>query len=141
MNCMPILDYLAPEPRYKADADDSQFGEAEVEEDNGIQILTELREAERTLTKMGIYVSNLQDAVISETSGTNLHKSMLDYSATGASVPAGIREMSIGRELKYLTSKKAWQRMKTVLAIEQPKGEPPVEVAVYRGDCKHVCCL
>ena len=88
-----------------------------MEEDNGIQILTELREAERTLNKMVIYVANLQDAVISETSGTNLHKSMLDYSATGASVPAGIREMSIGRELKYLTSKKAWQRMKTVLAL------------------------
>ena len=110
-------------------------------EDNGIQILAELREAEKALTKMVIYVSNLQDAVVSETSGTNLHKSMLDYSATGASVPAGIREMPIGRELKFLATKKAWQRMKTVLAIEQPKGEPSVEVAVYRGDCKHVCCL
>lgn len=132
---------MPPEPRYKADADESQYGEAEVEEDNGIQILTELREAELILTKMVIYVTNLQDAVVSETSGTNLYKSMLDYSATGSSLPAGIREMCITREMKFFTTTKAWQRMKTVLAIEQPKGEPPVEVAVYRGDCKHVCCL
>ena len=112
-----------------------------MEEDNGIQILTELREAENVLAKMVIYVTNLQDAVVSETSGTNLYKSMLAYSTTGASLPAGIREMCITREMKFLTTTKAWQRMKTVLAIEQPKGELPVEVAVYRGDCKHVCCL
>ena len=136
---MPILYYLAPEPRYKSDAAESQYGEDEQEDDSGIQCLTQLRDAEKTVSKMLNYVSCLQDSTLNETAGTNLLKSMTDYSATGAIVPASVREKSIDRELRYWVSVQDWDQMKAVLAIDQLKGVPPLEVAVYRGDCKH--CL
>ena len=136
---MPILYYLAPEPRYKSDAAESQYGEDEQEDDSGIQCLTQLRDAEKNVSKMLNYVSCLQDSTLNETAGTNLLKSMTDYSATGAIVPASVREKSIDRELRYWVSVQDWDQMKAVLAIDQLKGVPPLEVAVYRGDCKH--CL